>query len=99
MFDYSIGHYGKQPPSKLILASWVVSCLVHVCALLILIRYPQLLKGGMNLWYRPPSLDITVPPGKEWRTVAVLGTSMQMPSDEVLRKLLYGEDKSAEKPR
>ncbi len=99
MFDYSIGHYRKRPPSKRILASWVVSCLVHVCAVLILIRYPQLLRGGMNLWYRPPTLDTTVPPAKEWRTVAVLGNSMQMPSDEMLRKLLYGEDESASKAR
>jgi TonB family protein len=96
MFEYAIGRYQKHPPSKRLFVSWTLSCLAHVCALLILIRYPELLRGGMNLWFRPPAADLSQTPPKTWRSVAVLG-SLEMPSDAVLKKNIYDWSKPKSK--
>jgi TonB family protein len=96
MFEYTIEHYQKHPPSKRFFVSWTVSCLAHVCAVLILIRYPELLRGGMNLWFRPPAADVSQTPPKTWRSVAVLG-SLEMPPDAVLKRNIYDWSKPKSK--
>jgi len=89
MFDYSIGHYQKHPPTKRQFMSWAMSCLAHACAVLVMVEYPQLLEGGMNLWFRQPAYGSPPAQTKQWRSVALLGSTMQMPPLEVLKKFAY----------
>jgi protein TonB len=93
MFDYSIGHYQKRPLSRRLLLSWIASCVAHACAVLILIEYPQLLEGGKNLWFRQPAYGPPPTQTKQWRSVAFLGSKLEMPPPEVLKKLLYDWNK------
>ncbi len=88
MFEYAVGHYQKHPPSKRLLASWVVSCLCHLAAVVVLIQYPELLQGGINKWFRQPILG---PPegGKSWRNLTVVSSQLQMPPPEILKKYVY----------
>jgi TonB family protein len=91
MFDYAISQHQKHPPSTRLLGSWVVSCLCHAALVLILLEYPQLLRGGMNRWFRSP-VDIsssTGAPRKDFRNLVVLSTKMEMPAPEELKKYLY----------
>jgi TonB family protein len=95
MFEYAIGQQQKHPPSKRLLASWIVSCLGHAVLLLILFEYPQLLGGGMNQWLGLPDYIISsVPAKKEYRSVMVLGGKMEMPPAEELKKYLYDWDRA-----
>jgi len=89
MFDYSIGHYQKRPPNRRLFISWIASCLAHACAVLILIEYPQLLEGGKNLWFRQPAYGPSLTQSKQWRSVAFVGSTMEMPPPEVLKKFVY----------
>jgi TonB family protein len=94
MFDFVISKDQQRRSPTRIFASWVVSCLVHVCFLLMLIQYPQLLRGGMYHHFRPLSaianLFGTTPPDDDsnWRTVTVLRTPMIEPSAATLKKYL-----------
>jgi TonB family protein len=89
MFDYSIGHYQKRPPNRRLFISWIASCLAHACAVLILIEYPQLLEGGKNLWFRQPAYGPSLTQSKQWRSVAFVGSTMELPPPEVLKKFVY----------
>jgi TonB family protein len=65
---------------------------------LILIEYPQLLRGGMNRWFRSPGgITSSVSPKKEYRSVMVLGANMEMPAAEELKKYLYDWDQAKKK--
>lgn len=88
MFEYAVGQYQKHPPSKRLLASWVMSCICHVVAVLVLMEYPQLLQGGMNEWFRQ---RVFSPPegSRPWRNVITMGSQLQMPPPEVLKKYIY----------
>jgi TonB family protein len=97
MFDYSIGHYQKHPPNKRLFLAWIASCLAHACAVLILVKYPQLLEGGMNLWFRPPGHGSPPAETEQWRNVALLGSKMEMPSREVLKKYVYDWNRKSAK--
>jgi TonB family protein len=88
MFDYAIGHYQMHPPSRRLLASWFVSVVGHIAAVLILIRYPQLLYDGVHLWIRPSPASPEIVERK-WRNLAVVSTKMQMPPIDEIRKNLY----------
>ena len=97
MFEFAISLNQKRRPTKRIMASWTVSCLAHFLGVLLLIRYPQLLQGGMYLRYHPIRLVASVLSSKpnaadqEWRTVAIVrrSTAMAAPSPATLRKYLY----------
>jgi protein TonB len=90
MFEYAIGHYQKHPPSGRLLASCAMSCLGHAALLLVLIEYPQLLRGGVNLWFRSPSdFSSSATPPRVWRNVALVDSKLEMPPAEELKKLLY----------
>ncbi len=83
-----------------IFLSWILSCLAHFLMLILLIQFPQLLRGGMFYRYsafplissmtRPESGDDT----NNWRTVAVLKdlSRMTAPSAATLKKYLYDWD-------
>lgn len=88
MFDYAIGHYQMHAPSKRLLASWVFSVVSHIAALLILIRFPQLLYDGVHFWptFSPAAPAIVEP---RWRNLAVVSTKMEMPPIEEIKKNLY----------
>jgi TonB family protein len=98
MFDFVISKDQQRRSPMRIFASWIISCLVHVCLLLLLIQYPELLRGGMYHRFRPLSaianLFGTTPPNDEdnWRTVTVLRTPMAEPSAATLRKYLKDWD-------
>ncbi len=88
MFEYAVGHYQKHPPSKRLIASWVVSCVCHFAAVLLLMQYPELLQGGINRWFRQPVLG--PPEGSQpWRNLTFVSPKLQMPPPEVLKKYIY----------
>jgi TonB family protein len=107
MFDFAISQHQKHPPTRRVFASLVASCLLHLLAVLILIRFPGLLSPGMNRWLRQPSLLLSVfSPGSgqqgqdsEWRTVTFVGGSskgkMTAPSAATLRQNMYDWSKNA----
>jgi TonB family protein len=94
MFDFAISRYQRRRPTSRLFAAWTVSGLGHLCLLLLLIQYPQLLRGGMYHRFRPisalanlfgsPSED----DDKNWRTVAVLRSPMVEPSAATIKKYL-----------
>ena len=95
MFEYAIEQQQKHPPSKRLLASWIVSCLGHAALLLILFEYPQLLGGGINQWLGiPDNIISSIPAKKEYRNVMVLSSNMERPSAEELKKYLYDWDRA-----
>ena len=90
MFEFAIAQQQKRKPGRRFLASVVASCLCHAAFLLVLIEYPQLLKLGTNQWLLQPIVTQSPAEEKEWRQVAVVGTSkMQQPPPEILRKYAY----------
>jgi len=94
MFDYAISGNRKRRPAKWILASGLISSLAHFIVLLLLIEYPELLRGGVyqRLISQPPADD-----NRLWRTIAVLPSTMTMPSAETLSKL--GSDSEKKTPK
>ena len=94
MFDFAISRNQRRPPTRRAYVSWVASCLVHCFFLLMLVKFPQLLRGGMYHRFHPMSIltGILGSEGNEqdedWRTVAVLRSPMSAPSDATLRKYL-----------
>ncbi len=90
MFEYAISQHKRRPPSRRLLAAWAFSCLGHVAMVFLLLEYPQLLRGGMNQWFRTPTdFTSTIPPPKEWRNVAMVGSKMEMPPADELKKYIY----------
>ncbi|MGA2263095.1 MAG: TonB family protein [Acidobacteriota bacterium] len=96
MFEYAIGHYQKHPPSKRLLASWVISVLSHVGAVLVLYLYPQLLQGGANEWFRQIALPRSEVQNKKSYNVTFM-TKMEAPSAQELKKLIYDWEKAKAK--
>jgi TonB family protein len=94
MFDFAISKNQQQRPTKRLFASWAVSGLIHLCFILLLVQYPQLLRGGMYHRFRPISLLTnlfgTTPAddNQNWRTVTVLRTPMVEPSAATIKKYL-----------
>jgi len=94
MFEFAISRNQRRRPTRRIYASWVVSCLFHLCLLGLLIQYPQLLRGGMYHHFRPLSVitnlfgSKTQDEDNNWRTVAVLRGPMMAPSATTLKKYL-----------
>jgi TonB family protein len=97
MFDYAISINQRTKPSRRILASWLGSTLGHCLLILILIEFPQLLRGGRDHLFRgisgsgSESEDLD----QEWRTVAMLESPERMmaPSAATLSKALPQWDK------
>jgi TonB family protein len=101
MFEFAISQHRKRPLSRRFLAAWIVSCVLHIFAVLILIEYPQLLTPGLNPWFRPTELLSGIFPRissqeklePKWRTLAFVGKSSQgkmtAPSAETLQRYMY----------
>jgi TonB family protein len=97
MFDFVISQNQRRRPTGRVYASYVTSLLIHFLIMLILINFPQLLKGGMVHRFRPLALIVgglspDVDKDEEkWRTVVVLNTRPKMtePSAATLKKYLY----------
>jgi TonB family protein len=92
MFDFVMSRNQERRPAKRILASWMISCLAHFIAVLLLIAYPELLNRGVYSFS-----TILQPEVKEedqnWRTVTVLSSKMTMPSAETLKYLFSDSEK------
>jgi TonB family protein len=88
MFDFVITGTQKRSPARRIFASWMTSCLAHLIALLLLIEYPELLRGGFYHHFRDIWDTQTIDDSQNSRTIAVLPLKMTMPSEETLKKLL-----------
>ena len=96
MFEFAISRNKRPQPSKRIVASWIGSFFVHLFLLILLVQFPELLRGGRFHDFRPLAL-LTRVAGPEaddddrnWRTVAVLRTPMIAPSAARLRELADG---------
>jgi TonB family protein len=98
MFEFAISRNQQRRPSRRFFVSSTVSCLAHICFLLLLIQYPQLLRGGMyhrfhalsaltNLFGSQADDD-----DKNWRTVTVLRSPMMEPSAATIKKYLHPDD-------
>ena len=91
MLDFAIAQ--RKPLTGRIVASWFASFICHAMMLLVLIEYPELLRGGM--YHRFRGIGSAPVPGLEndenWRTVAVLKdpSRMMAPSAATLRKYAY----------
>jgi TonB family protein len=99
MFDFVMSGNQQRRPAKRILTSWMASCLAHFIVLLLLIEYPELLRGGVyqrfrTIWQPPVNDD-----SQNWRTIAVLPSKMMMPSAEDLKKLLSDSEKKGSKAK
>jgi TonB family protein len=92
MFDYAIDSNRRYRPTRSIVASWVLSCAAHAGALLLIIQNPWILQGGLHHTFRPLSLVSGIfsstksAQDEDWRTVAVVSSSMPMPSAATLRE-------------
>jgi TonB family protein len=93
MFDFAIGHYQKHPPSRRMLTSYGLSVLTHIASVLILIRYPELLKDGVHIF---PFRAAPAPAFQEqkWRNLAVISSKMEMPPIDEIKKNLYDWDRT-----
>jgi TonB family protein len=100
MFEFAISHNRKQPPSRRLLASWIASCAGHVAMVLILLEYPQLLRSGFYQMFRQPANASLFSPDQQWRTSTFVGSKMEMPPLEVLKKYIYdfNRAKASSKP-
>jgi TonB family protein len=94
MFDFVMSGNQQRRPAKRIIASGLTSCLAHFIVILLLIEYPDLLRGGVyqrfhTIWQTP------VDDSQNLRTIAVLSSKMMMPSAEDLKKLGSDSEKKA----
>jgi TonB family protein len=97
MFDYAISRNQRVKPTKRIFASWMASAFTHCLMLLLLIEFPQMLRGGRDHQFRGifGARSESEDTGKEWRTVAILENPKRMvaPSTAMLQKILPRWDK------
>jgi TonB family protein len=104
MFDFAISQNQQRRPTRRMYASWVVSCIVHLCFVLILIQFPELLRGGRYHLFHPLSVlekafgvQSQEEEDRDWRTVTVLRTTpMEYPSAATLKKYLHDFEKGTE---
>jgi TonB family protein len=89
MFEFAQSQHTKHPPSRRLITSSVVSCAGHLCLLILLIEYPQLMGPGSGRWLRSLLVAETAAPDPNYRIVTVLHTSpMQGPSTATLKKYM-----------
>jgi TonB family protein len=101
VFDFAVSQNQQRRPTKRVVVSWVLSGLLHSMILFSLVKYPQLLQGGVYHRYRAISLFTNILKPKSdndaenWRTVTVLKSPSRMsaPSAATLKKYLYDWDK------
>lgn len=94
MFDFAISQHKRHRPTRLVLASRVLSVLAHIGALTVLIENPGLLSTGMNRWLQQFPVIVSSPSvtGKESRIVTFMPSRMEEPSQATLQKYLHHFD-------
>lgn len=102
MFDYAISLNQKRRRTRRHYVAWVASWLAHALLIVILIQFPELLRGGRYHGFRPFALLTSAlgpltgdqDEGERWRTVTVIKDPEKMiaPSAAALRRQL-GLDK------
>ncbi len=102
MFEFAISRNQRRRPSKIIIGSWVASCLVHGLLIIVLIENPQLLRGGrihdFRGIYLPWKLFENSEDDIENNRIVTFTKPMEMPSEATLKKYLRGRDKKGENP-
>ena len=97
MFEFAISQHQRHRPSRRLVASALTSFALHLCLLLILVEYPQLLGTGTGRWFRAQFKTYPLET-KEWRPVATVSPgTMEMPPAEVLKRLLYDFERDKER--
>jgi len=89
MFDFAISQHKKRRPTRLVLASYFLSILSHIVALIILIENPGLLSTGINQWLQQFPVIVSSPSvtGKESRIVTFMPNRMDEPSQATLQTI------------
>ena len=97
MFDYAISRNQRVKPNQRTFASWIASALAHCLVLLLLIEFPQMLKGGRDHQFRGilGAASDSEDSDKDWRTVTMLESPERMtaPPAAILKKMLPQWDK------
>jgi TonB family protein len=104
MFDFAISQNQQRRPTRRLYASGVVSFFIHLSLVLVLIQFPELLRGGRYHRFHPLSaierafgVKSQEEEEKDWRTVTVLRTTpMEYPSASTLKKYLHDFKKGTE---
>jgi TonB family protein len=102
MFEFAISLNQKRRLPKIVICSWIASCLVHLLLLLVLVENPQLLRGGNIHDFRGVSLPWKIfqksqDDFKDSRIVTFT-KPMEMPSAATLKKYAYDWNKKGEGP-
>ena len=92
MFDYAISINRRTKPTRRTFESWIASAFAHCLLLVLLIEFPQMLRGGRDHLFRVISGtgSESVNNDQDWRTVAMLESPERMmtPSAATLKKAL-----------
>jgi TonB family protein len=103
MFEFAISRNRRRRPTKRIIAAGIASCLIHILVFTILVKNPELLRGGQyhrfhgialiqRIFSQTSKEDI-----EEDRIVTIL-RPMAAPSAETLKKYMYNWNKKGEGP-
>jgi TonB family protein len=95
MFDFAISRNRHEKPAKRLFASGIASSIAHLLVLILLIEFPQLLKGGMYDGWRKLVGKQPEDEFEKLRLITDVGDprKMMLPSDATLRKLLAAMEK------
>jgi TonB family protein len=105
MFEFAISRNTRQRPTKRIIAACIVSCLLHFLGFAILVKNPELLRGGRYYQYQRPRgftliqrlFSRNPKEDEEGRVVTIL-RPMVAPSAETLKKYMYDWNKKGDGP-
>jgi TonB family protein len=97
MFDFVISRNQKLKLTRRLFASGITSCIAHFMLLIILIEFPQLLRGGIDSNFFRTFLETPSDSGNEQGriiTEVLNPKKMIMPSDAALKRLLAALSKN-----
>jgi TonB family protein len=97
MFDFVISRNQKLKLTRRLFASGITSCIAHFMLLIILIEFPQLLRGGIDSNFFRTFLETPSDSGNEQGriiTEVINPKKMIMPSEAALKRLLAALSKN-----
>jgi TonB family protein len=103
MFEFAISRNQRQWPTKRIIAACIESCLIHFLAFAILVKNPELLRGGEYHHFHGIALmqrifsQTSKEDNEDSRIVTIL-RPMMAPSAETLKKYVHDWNKKGEGP-
>jgi outer membrane biosynthesis protein TonB len=103
MFEFAISRNQRQWPTKRIIAACIASCLIHFLVFAILVKNPELLRGGQYHRFRGIALIQRIfsqslkEDDENGRIVTIL-RPMMAPSVETLKKYMYDWNKKGGGP-